>query len=159
MGLLAIFSFARLYFYKCTDSTQVGRKVKLACGSETCLRIWSRTIRFQFPRTKLTRKRTVYWRESFLPTAFIDMDAITAGRCVLLSRLPNWSGSRCYMSGYMPHILLLLLKNFRVRSMQWIFSCAFSHSSFRRSIPIYALCSYCYYVRYFLGAFCIYVII
>lgn len=34
-------------------------------------------------------ERPVHWRENFLPTAFIDMDDVTAGRCVLLSRSPN----------------------------------------------------------------------
>jgi len=91
---------------------------------ETRLRIWSRIIRSQFPR-KFVRKRpsSALERKLFADAAFIDMDDVTAGRCVLLSRSSNWNGSRCYMPGVMHHIFLLLVKNFRVKSieLQWIF--------------------------------------
>jgi len=49
---------------------------------------------------KLAHKRTSGALERKLfADSFIDMDDVTAGRCVLLSRSSNWSRNRCYMPG------------------------------------------------------------
>lgn len=89
------------------------------------LRIWSRNP-FPISLHEYSRTSGACWRESFLSTAFIDMDDITTSWCILLSPLPNWCGSRCYTPGYMPHILLLLVKNFWVKNMTVNFSLGFS---------------------------------
>lgn len=81
---LARYSFVceTLFSQKCRSCANAKRKAGPVHVFPRCvLRIWSRTIRFRFPRLKKRTRANILCsnreRKSILPTAFIDMDDTT----------------------------------------------------------------------------------